>query len=267
MAKRRHRHPQEGEATMRNVKRVTATSLKSNLRQKNLSLLFLGLAIGISVMMIVLIAPSAIGDKVGEGLPWEETKSDLELAFGILLYLTSFMPMGMSILVFTVDPMIKEKAKGSIESLLATPLRPRDVWQAKALAAFLPGFVIGMVFTALTLVSLNYLWVVPEANHFVLTLPIALITFILVPAITFGLSLLTTLIALTSNPNLANIIGIGAMVLIPALLPNLGFRGIIDFSGGFMWINLGIAFVLGIAIVLLRSRLTKEMIVLSSKGS
>jgi len=104
--------------------------------------LIVAIIIGVLAVGVAVGVPIALNGWLATGLVWEEAKPLLELFMGLAV---NYMPL---IVLFTcmatwaTDPIAKEKAKGSIESLLATPLTARAVWIGKSLAIFLPAYII-----------------------------------------------------------------------------------------------------------------------------
>ena len=94
---------------------------------------------------ILLIAPAV--DKV---VP---DRANLELYLSLVMYTTCLIGLGVNLNVFAFQSMTREKSRGNIESLLATPLNVQNIWMAKGLAIFLPGLVIGEILTFIVLIS------------------------------------------------------------------------------------------------------------------
>lgn len=235
--------------------------IKNNLRSRTLLVIFIGLAVmfvgGIAFIFCLL----GISPAVAKG--GLDMRSDLELYLGLILYTACMMGLGVDMNAFTAPSMTREKSRRNIESLLATPLKPKDIWLARSLAIFLPGLVVGEVLTIIALFAINYIYIVPEVG-FLVTPWIAVSSFVMVPLIYFCLSLLVNLIGLTGSPNTGNVIVQVFLPVMVALVINVGLHHILDTTSWlFTLINLGIAAVIGIVIVFLYPRLTKERIVLS----
>jgi len=192
-------------------------------------------------------------------------RNNLELYLGLIVYTSCYIGVGINLNVFSYMPLTREKTRGNIESLLATPLRVKEIWLAKSLAIFLPGLVLGEILTLITLIAVNIIYIVPKLN-FLITPWIVICSFVAVPLIYFFISLLVHLIGLTGRPMTANVINIFFLNIIAALMINLAAHRILDLtSWSFTAANLGIAVVVGLIIILLQSRLNKEKIVLSCK--
>ncbi len=249
---------------MKRMSVVLKWSLKENLKRKEL-LILLG-------VMVVTIIPVMLGMSFGfkailaEG-PGEEMQVKLSWIMGMTCYLSAFLAVGIGVIIFISDPVTKEKARGTIESLMATPLKAKNVWLGKSLAAFLPSLILGLVLTFIIVAMLNYLYVMPAIHHFVLPAPAAISSFLLVPFIFLGLTLLVMCIAMMSNPHYALAIAIIVFVAGASVIPQLWSRGTINFlSLDFVLINLGLVILLGVVNFFLARLLTKEKVVLSSKG-
>lgn len=248
---------------MNGIGPIITTSIKNNLQSRTLLIVFIGLAVMLALAGALVICLLFIGPMVKGNLPGSE--SNLELYLGAIMYTVCLFGMGICINVFAASSMTKEKSRGNIESLLATPLKAKNIWLAKSLAVFLPGLVLGEVFTATALVAINYVYFVPEIG-FVINPWIAISSFVMVPLMYFCLSLLVHLIGLSGSPQTANTVVQVFLPLILALMMNLGLRQILDMtSWHFTLINLGIAAVVAIVVILLYPRLSKERVVLSRR--
>ena len=245
---------------MRDLGPIITTSIRNNLRSKTLTIVFIVLALIIVLGAALVICLLLIAPAMEAELP---DRCDLELYLGLIMYAACLFGVGISINTFTFVPLTREKSRGIIESLLATPLKVKDIWLAKSLAVFLPGLVLGEVFTLITLIAVNYIYFVPRIG-FLITPWIALSSFVAVPLIYICLSLLAHLIGLTGRPATGNVIVQIFLPVIASLMINLGAHRILDItSWPFTLINLGIAAAIGVIVILLQPRLTRERIVLS----
>ena len=245
---------------MRDIGLIITTSIRNNLRLKTLIIVFIGVALmcvaGISLFFcLLLIAPAMEAE-----LP---DRSELELYLSLIMYTACLIGVGINLNVFTFLPMTREKSRGNIESLLATPLKVKDIWLAKSLAVFLPGLVLGEVFTLITLIAVNYIYFVPRMG-FLITPWMAISSFVAVPLIYLCLSLLVHLVGLTGKPATGNVIVQVFLPIIMTLMINLMVHHILDaVSWLFTLANLEIAAAIGIIVIFLQPRLTRERIVLS----
>ncbi len=165
--------------------------------------------------------------------------------------------------VFSQYAVVIDKTKRSFESLLATPLTLRDVWLGKCTAMVVPGMTIALSVTLALMLLLNYLLVVPVAGTFVFPDPVMLATgFLIVPLMTLFIILL---------------IGIFQFTMTDARLPNAALSLIfmavymttiteINARWNFSLIYLVITAVAGAATAVCSRLLTKEKVILSSKG-
>lgn len=204
---------------------------------------------------LLLIAPAVETD-----LP---DRFELELYLSLVMYATCLIGVGVNLNAFAFQSMTREKSRGNVESLLATPLRVRPIWVAKSLAVFLPGLVLGEILTLIVLVAVNYIYFVPVVG-FLITPWMAVSSFVAVPLIYLCLSLLVYLIGLTGKPATGNVIVQVFLPVFAALMINLAIRHILNTaSWPFTLANLGIAAAIAAAIVFLLPQLTRERIVLS----
>jgi len=159
-----------------------------------------------------------------------------------------------------------EKVKRSIESLLGTPLSLRQICLGKSLAVFLPSVILGLVFTFCSIAGVNQFFTVPKMGHFIMpgAAPLAA-TLVAVPLIVFFLSsLLIAIQLIITSIRWVNAAIIGLIFAIGfGLSPSLRFG---SESWSIVFFSLGIAIAFALLTVYLSRRVTKERIVLSSKG-
>lgn len=245
---------------MRDISLIVNTSIRNNLRLKIVAIIF----ICIVLMCVAGIAVSFCLLLISPEMKMESPdRSKLELYLSLIMYTTSLIGLGVNLNAFAFQSMTREKSRGSIESLLATPLKAKAIWIAKSLAVFLPGLVVGEILTLITLIAINYIYFVPQTG-FLITPWIAVSSFVAAPLIYLCLSLLVHLVGLTGKPATGNVIVQIFLPVIVTLMINLMLRHILDAaSWPFTLANLGIAAVIAATLILLLPRLTKERIVLS----
>jgi ABC-2 type transport system permease protein len=158
---------------------------------------------------------------------------------------------------------VLEKAKRTLESLLATPASLRKIWLGKSLAVALPSIVVTYFVLLLTVVMLNILIIIPRVGYFVFPgfLPV-LVSLFVVPLVALSVVCIVSILQLTmNNPRFANMIFLFVFIGF-YFLTMAGFSSTWDFS--LIYITILAVLVL-VALVLLRF-LTKDRVVLSSKG-
>jgi ABC-2 type transport system permease protein len=226
-------------------------------------------------VLVVTSAVITIGIAVGtsialskiEWLGVEAAKPMLELIMGLIIYFLPFSILISFIWAFASMPITKEKVNGNIESLLATPLSPKAIWMGKCLAIFLPGFVISVVFTFVIMLAVNFAAIIPATGDFFLPVPVLLTGLLFNPLLFFGLLSFIVLFSLANNPDIAImpsfLLGFGLMIGIPV---GIAIRAINLASWSFALWYLAGTIVIWAVIGYLSHLLTKEQIVLSSKG-
>jgi ABC-type Na+ efflux pump permease subunit len=229
-------------------------------------------AFGILAIASVIVAfGAAVGISVAfRHQPWlsqESAQPILNLIIGIPAYFISFFILLAFIWAFASLSITKEKVSGNIDSLLATPLSPRSIWLAKTLAIFLPGFIVSGTAALIMLLGISYLVIVPAIGSIILPVPVLLITFLINPLLFFGMLSFIVLFSLANNPDVAIapsfLVGFGLMIGMP-----LGIMtGAINLaSWAFSLWYLAATIVVWVIVLWLTRLLTKENIVLSSKG-
>lgn len=227
---------------------------------------------------IMLIVAAAVMVAAASGIsialsrqPWleePEARPLLDLLVGLVLYFLPLLVLLAFIWAFASLPVIKEKVNGNVESLMATPLSPRDMWLGKSLAIFLPAYVISIVATVIVVLVINVSTILPSTGRFVLPLPVLVLGLGVNPLLFLALLLFMILFSLANNPDIALgpsfLLGFGLMIGVPIGL-GMGWFDLSSWSFT-LWYLLGT--VVFLAVVLgLTCLLTRQNIVLSSKGS
>ncbi|MDH5696791.1 MAG: hypothetical protein OEZ00_09390 [Dehalococcoidia bacterium] len=229
--------------------------------------LIVAIIIGVITVGTALGIPITLNWWLATGLVWEEAKLLLELFMGLAVNYVPLIVLFSCMATWATDPIAKEKAKGPIESLLATPLTARAVWIGKSLAIFLPAYIIGLIATLIVILAMNLASILPTTGHFVLPLPEALTSFLFLPLLMFALVSLGIIFSLVTNPVIGQTIIIFVGVLLLQVVGQVG--------GRFWWLlaswdyalyNLAGAALLGMIAFYLSRSLSKERIILSSKG-
>jgi ABC-2 type transport system permease protein len=192
----------------------------------------------------------------------------LELIIGLLAYFFPFTILMIFIWGFSSLQIVKEKADGITASLIATTINPRQLWIGKSMAIFIPGYLMSIVSTMIVVLSINLSVILPASGNFVFPLPLFLVSLIWDPMLLLATLMFIILFSLAGNPDIAIapsfIVGFGMMMGIPIGMV-MGVINLVswDFS---LW-YLGGTAVFWVILIILTRFLTKENMVLSSKGS
>ncbi len=246
---------------MSNIGPLITTNLKNNLSKKSVIIIWYGTALLITAATAALLCVLLIAPELNKISP---DKTKLGLYLGIIMFTASLLGLGINLNALGFTSMIKEKSRGNIQSLLATPLKLKDIWMGKSLAIFIPGLILGELLTLISLIAINYIYFVPTIG-FLFNPWIAVTSFIVFPIMYFCLGLLVYLIGLTGKPNNANIIALVFLPLFVNIVVQLPLRSnIMDFtSWPFTLANIVIVLVVAIIVIILQFRLKKEKVVLS----
>lgn len=245
---------------MRDIILITVSSIKNNLKSKVLTVVFVCITLMIAVGLALFICLLLIAPAMNASVP---DRTQLELYLSLIMYTTCLICLGINMNVFAFQSMTREKSRGNIESLMATPLGVKDIWIAKSLAVFIPGMVLGEILSLAALLAVNYIYFVPKIG-FVYTHWIGLSGFLVAPLIYLCISLLAHLIGLTGKPATANIVVQIFFQIVLILMINLAIRNILDAaSWPFTLANFGLAAIIAFIVIFLKPRITRERIVLS----
>lgn len=191
----------------------------------------------------------------------------IKMIIGLIAYFLPLAVLMTFIWGFSNMVIIKEKVDGNIESLLATPMNPVEIWIGKSMAIFLPGYIISVLYTLIVLLSVNFIIIIPATGDIILPVQSLLLIFLINPLLFLALLLFIVLFSLADNPDIAItpafIVGFGLMMGIPLGVAT-GTINLVSWSFA-LW-YLGGAIIFWIVDLCLYRMLTKERIVLSSKG-
>jgi len=200
-------------------------------------------------------------------LKQEISAAELRLAIQSFLSGVAYtLPLVLTMLicsVFAAYAITMDKAKRTLESLLATPLSLRQIWLGKSLAVALPGVTIALVVSLLAFLVMNLVIVVPTVGSFIMPSVLSLVTgLVIVPAVAFlVVSLVSFLQLIMTNPTIAIFAFMGIFIgIYLAIITEWAASW--DFS--FIYL-MAIVFLVAVTLFLARF-LTKERIILSSKG-
>ena len=246
---------------MKNLGLLIITNMRNNLRSKIANILYFVITLMLIGILAAFLCIFLIQPELNSAIP---DKAKLELYLCLIMYSASILGLGVYLNSIGYQTMIKEKSRGNIQSLLATTIRIKDIWIGKSMSVFIPGLILGELLTLIVLIVINYIYFVPTIG-FLFNPWMAVSCFIAVPLIYFCLSLLVYLIGLTGKPANGMLI---AQVFLPVVLSgmiNILLRtNILDgTSWSFMLANIGIAAIIAIIVIFIRSRLSKERVVLS----
>ena len=245
----------------------TGIILKRDFRELKQTNTFLIISIVFSVITIAIAVSVSIVLGRQEWIGQKEAQPMLELIISLIAYFLPLTILMTFIWAFSSLPVVKEKVDGSIASLIATTLTPKEIWWGKSLAIFIPGYIISIISTMIVLLAVNLSVIVPATGIFLLPLPLILTSLIFNPLLLFGLLLFIILFSLAYNPDIAItpsfLVGFGLMMGIPLGMA-LGAINLASWSFS-LWYLAGVIIVWVIVLSLTRL-LTKEKIILSAKG-
>lgn len=186
---------------------------------------------------------------------------------GTILYFATLFPFLTYLWAFSGAGLVKEKATGHLETLLATPLAPDALWAAKSVELVLPGLAMA---TLASLFVATALWLIPRCGGFTGPgLPPALLVLCWLgnPLLLAGLAGLTVVIALRASPEAALVPSFGLGFFLMAAYPAGSAVGIVDpgswtFTAGYLAAG-GLEWALVLCLV---RGLSKEKIVTSARS-
>ncbi len=249
---------------MKKLMVIMKKDLRETLRTKAL---YVSIAIALFILVALGIGlGEVIQTLIEQGSPPAEITAAIQSVIGTTALMLSLMLMMLFSMYINAYTLTMEKVKHSMESLLCTPLSLRQVCLGKSLAVFLPSVVLGLVLTFGGIVGINQIFIVPRLGRFIMpgTAPLVAIL-VVVPLIVFFLVSLMIEVQLI----ITNIRWINAAFMALIFGVGFGFSPVLKFgpsSWSMVLASLGIGAMLALLVVLLSPRVTKERIILSSKG-
>ncbi len=219
---------------------------------------------------IVFMIGNSIGSNIDalteQGVSGDELYETAQFLVGSLFLMLVFIVMLLVSLYMNAYTVLLEKTKRNLESVLCTPVRLSSLWMGKTLATFIPALLLGLVLAFAVLVIMNMTVLEPAVGRLVFPGAAILVASLLaVPVIVFLLSSLIILLQMM----LQNVRLIQTLFTALIFGSSFGLSYAFRFSDtGWMvvYIAFGVVAVVSLAVWLLSRRLTKERIVLTSKG-
>jgi hypothetical protein len=242
---------------------LVGTFYRNSYRQKAVLAVMVGLALLLLAVLVALVSILAIAPLLRSAEP---DVAAVSRYLSLLAFGAAFIGMGMNLNVFTANSLVKEKAQGLYESLLAAPVGVRRFWSAKSLTVFLPGLVIGEAMALAVYLGVDLLLVAPRLG-FLASPGMLVAAFVLVPLVYLPLSYLVILVGLVGNPVSGNVIANVVFSGLITILINVVARGgVSPGSPGFALACAGVALAEAILVLALGRGLTKERVILSCKA-
>ena len=248
--------------------RLIGIVLRTELREMRRTSAFRVILIIAAAVTVAAAAGISVGLNLQSWLGAAEARPMMGVFIGLVLYFLPFIMILTFVAVFGNLPVIKEKVNGGLECLMGTPMTPKALWLGKALAAFLPAYIISLIDTLIVVLIINWTAMMPAGYGFVMPGATAVLGLFTNPLLFFGLLLFMILFAMANNPDAALapmfLLSFGLMIGLPAAM----MTGTVDItSWTFSLGYLGGTIVAMIAVLYLSRMLTRQNIVLSSKGA
>lgn len=239
---------------------VFVAGIKNMFRVKVALILFIPLTLIVVGGMVTLVCLLLIRPEMASASP---DRGALEGYISLVLYSAAIISIGVTLNSTLFHTLVKEKARGNLTALLATPLTVSEIWLGKSLALFIPGLVLGILLSALSWLVVNLAYFLPDIG-FVFSLEGAVSSLIAVPLIYLFFGMFVHVIGLTSKPATGNVIAQVFLPVIANVMIQIVVRGGMDAgSWQFMAMNLGLAVAIGGLVLGVKSRVTPERIVIS----
>lgn len=245
---------------MNHTSLVMKATFTNNLRWRTIAVVTFGIILICIVGVAAMFIMQFISPEVKAISP---DRAVLRNILGLILFCTSFFSVGIYSTIFAAQSLMREKTRGNIQALLATPVSPADICLGKTLGVFLPGFLFSLVMTLTVYLLVNMVYLVPVTG-FIGSPWMFISSLVAVPMIFLLLVILIHLIGMTGKAMTGNIIGQIPLSLISAVMINLSARNVVAADSWlFAVILFGIAALAGVAILILSKKLVTERVILS----
>lgn len=224
----------------------------------------------ITVSAVITVAAAAIISIVLHRQSWygvAEAQPIIDIITGITAYFLPLLVLMSFIWAFASFPVVREKVKGNIDCLIATPVTPGELLAGKGLAVFIPAYVISLIAMTVIVIAVNLVVILPGWHYILLPWPALVLGLAVSPLLFLSILLITLQLSFTGNPDSAvapsMIVGFGLIVGMPVGLAT----GFFDINSWLfvLWYTMGTAAAWGVVLGLNRT-LTRQNIVLSEKG-
>ena len=164
---------------------------------------------------------------------------------------------------------VTEKTRGTLESLMATPLSIREIWLGKAVAVTIPSVVVGLAVSLFAYLVIALGEVAPKIHAYLAPSPLAIVSgLIVVPLLVFsGVRLVVFMQLVISNPRVSNMVFVAIFIVVLGVL----LLAVYSLPGGglnpkyYVPIFLVLAALMTALSNALSKTLTKERVVLSTR--
>jgi ABC-type transport system involved in multi-copper enzyme maturation permease subunit len=112
-----------------------------------------------------------------------------------IVFLLGLIPSIISIPLFTSGTFTREKANGTIRSLLATQLRPAEIWLGKSFAVFLPSLIIAILSPLVVTLVVSKL--------VIFSAPLLVTIFLITPLLFLGLAIFTVQLSMIHSSEMS----------------------------------------------------------------
>jgi ABC-2 type transport system permease protein len=170
----------------------------------------------------------------------------------------------------SISIVVLEKTKRTLESLMGTPASIREIWLGKSIAVAISGTAVGLGVSLVAYLIISVGEVSPRVHQFIAPPALAIVSgLIVVPLLVLAvISLVTHMQLVISNPRVSNFVFVAVFLVVLGVL----LVAVYSLPGGglnpryYVPIFLGLTVVVALVSYAFSRRLTKERVVLSTKG-
>lgn len=208
-------------------------------------------------------APTVIRRLTEQGLNPADLQAEIQSFLNTIVYTLPLVLIMLSSSFLSTYSIIMDKAKRTLESLLATPASLRQIWLGKSLAVALPSIAVTLLVLLIVVIAVNQVFIVPTIGVFLMPGALSLVVALLIIPVMafFAVSIVGFFQLIMANPRIANF-------AFMAIFLGIYFATITEVAASwdFSLIYLVVTIALVAVTLVLGRFLSKEKVVLSSKG-
>ncbi len=248
---------------MNKLRALVKMNNKRNYEDPALYCTYLSTLLIVDVIVAIIMAKAVLG-------PYSRrsgiSSEDVSFCFQNIVFGFMAGTMGIGFNVMLSVPLMKDKANGNIESMLAASASVKDIWISRTIALYLPSFITTYVFTFVTTCILKLMYFkngleLQLSGWFMVT------TFLAVPLVYLSLCFLVNLVGLCFSVEISNVIGNIFGPAFAILSINLAARKVVNpYSSAYFFVIIGLAACIMMIFLRMMGALNKEKIVLSCKA-
>lgn len=238
------------------MRALISLHLRALLGSRALVVVFLLLSLLIAALIVLIAGGVAFGPLIDAGAAPDDVAAEY---LGTTVYISAATIIGIGFATMFATPLLRDRAEGAIEALLATPAGVGRVWAARSIALTIPAVAVGLVLALGVGAALRAVYL--PGSPFRLPPLLIVETFLVLPLVYAALAFVIHRVALAGR--VADGIVLVSIFLtgFTTVMLNLALRQVTPATGPlFLLVNLLWVVVLVIPVLASRRGLTREKV-------